>query len=162
MNKQETIAKINAAGGTRDMGDKFTKYQDTIRDIARKGRVETNKIIVHETADHKNISLWTKEGKRIGPLHPHNARHTFEMFWELGIELSAEQPTEAEVAAYMETDEYKKKRAAYEIIRAKKDKSRSSKNIDKMIKAIADMQGKTVEAIHGIVKPGEVGRKKGE
>lgn len=151
----DTMAKIKES--QENMGDAdLTKYMGEMKKIRQKGRVDSGKIQVKEITDHKNISLWTKEGKRIGPLHPHNAERTFQLFWELGTVLSVDQPTEEQIAAYKETDEYKKKSEAYAKIRKRKDRSRKAGQIQKYIEEIAKLTGQTAQAINHVLKPGEV------
>lgn len=155
--ENETMAKIKEAQDNMG-GEDLTKYMGEMKKIRHKGRVDSGKIQVKEITDHMNISLWTKEGKRIGPLHPHNAERTFQLFWELGTVLSVDQPTETQIAAYKETDEYKKKAEAYAKIRKIKDKSRKAGQIQKYIEEIAKLTGQTAEAINHVLKPGEVKR----
>lgn len=134
-----------------DMG--MNRYQKELQNIKKLGRVEANQIKVVEKNDHKNISLWTKDGKRIGPLHPHNAERTLDLFWnKMGIELTAIQPTLAQIEEYKNTDEYKKKMAGLKASRDLKEKSRGKGKMDEYMKKIAEMSGQTVEAIHNIVK----------
>ena len=130
----------------------ISRQMDAFDKIRRKGRVEANTIQVKEFTDHKNISLWTKYGKRIGPLHPHNAEQAYKRFWRLGVELLVDQPTEEEIKEYNESPEgierIKKEKAA----RAVKERSKGSKSTNKMVEELATMTGKTVEAINSILQ----------
>ena len=155
MGKEETLGKIKAAQGGSKMDDKYSRYQGELQKIAKKGRVDTNTIKVQEITDHKNISLWTREGKRIGPLHPHNAERTFKLFWEMGVELTADQPTADEIAVYKETDEYKEKMEAHNKRRAIKEKSRKKGQMEKILKEMSAMTGMTVEALTRIAGPAD-------
>ncbi len=137
--------------------EKHDRIQTELRAIRSKGRVDTNTIQVVEKNDHKNISLWTKLGKRIGPMHPHNAEKTLTLFAEgLGVELSATQPTPAQVEAYKQSDEYKQWKEKLDKDRARKEQSRAKGRIEEYIKKIAEMSGQTVEAIHKIARPDQV------
>lgn len=153
MSNEDTRTKI---AGTQDkpMGDRFAKYQNEMNSIRRKARVESDKITVHEIVDHKNISLWTKWGKRIGPMHRDNALKAFDTFWNMGIELSTDQPAQADIDAYWASDEGKAHQKAHEEKRAIKNKSRKSGQIEKLAKEIAAMSGMTVDAINKVFAGG--------
>ena len=152
---QETIDNLGTS--QVNMGDPLmTRYMNEISTIQKKGRVDTDKIKVVEFADHKNISLWTQDGKRIGPLHPHNAMATFKLFFSLGIVLTATEPSADQIAAYRLTPEYQKAQAELKKKRAIKEKSRKAGQIEKLAAEIAKMSGTTVEAINHILKAHEV------
>lgn len=155
MSKEKTLEKIRTEGNMQQ-DNSLSKYMSEMDKIRRKGRVDSNKIKVHEFADHKNISLWTPEGKRVGPMHRTNAERAFKLFWEIGVRLQVDQPTAEEIEAYKQTDEYKQKLAEHLKTREHKEKSRSKKSMDRIVKAIAEMSGQTVEAITNIAKPNEV------
>lgn len=130
-----------------------------IKKIRQKGKASANSIVVTEHHDHKNISLWTKDGKRIGPMHPENAIQALNRFADIGIILSADQPTAAQIEAYKQTAEYKARLAKETKRRAEKDKSRRSGQMDRLSAEIAKMSGTTVEAINHILRASEVGKK---
>lgn len=127
-----------------------------MKKIRQKGKSSANRIEVREQNDHKNISLWTKAGKRIGPMHPDNAIQTLNRFADIGIYLSADMPTPEQVAAYQQTAEYKALMAKEAKRRATKEKSRRSGQMDRMCAEIAKMSGMTVEAINNVLKPEQV------
>jgi len=133
------------------------KYLDELKNIRRTARVTSDKIIIKEIADHKNISLWTKDGKKVGPMHKTNAERTLSRFYEdLGVILSTRQPTEEEISKYKRSAEYKKKMEKLNKSRAEKDKSRKAGQIEKLAQEIAKMSGQTVEAINAILKAKDV------
>jgi len=112
-----------------------------------------------EAHDHKNISLWTKLGKRIGPLHPDNAIRTLRDFASIGIILSTKRPTGEEIDAYMQTGEYKAFARKEATRRAAKDKSRKSGQIERLTAEIAKLTGQNAEALNRILSPGAAGIK---
>lgn len=130
-----------------------------IKKIRQKGKSSATRLTVTEHHDHKNISLWTKYGKRIGPMHPDNAIQTLNRFADFGIMLSADQPTDEQVEAYKQTSEYK----AFEIKESKrraiKQKSRRSGQMERLATEIAKMSGLTVEAINRVLPAAAVGKK---
>lgn len=130
-----------------------------IKKIRQKGKASANSIVVTEHHDHKNISLWTKDGKRIGPMHPENAIQALNRFADIGIALSADQPTAAQIEAYKQTAEYKSRATKEAKRRTEKDKSRRSGQMDRLSAEIAKMSGTTVEAINHILRASEVGKK---
>lgn len=135
--------------------------QDQIRKIRLKGKSTANTIVVKESHDHKNISLWTRDGKRIGPMHPDNAERFLNDAAASGRILTVDKPTEAQIEAYKQTDEYKAFRAREVASRERKDRLKKGNQTQKLIEEIARMSGKTVEAINNIfdkfnvVKPGD-------
>jgi len=153
----KTLNTIKAAQGVEEKSGSLDKYFGEMKKIRTKGRVDTNKIKVVEIADHKNISLWTKDGKRIGPLHPYNAEKTFMLFWNLDVQLSADEPTAADIAAYKKTPEYAKAMKIHKEKRAIKEESRKdTKKLQDYLKQIAASSGQSVEAIHNILKSNQV------
>ncbi len=154
----EATAKeeLGKAGAAMTDDPSMATYMKEIQDIAKKGRVDTNKLLVVETTDHKNISLWTKWGKRIGPLHPHNAERTFKLFWLLGNKLSATQPTPEQIKAYLASDENKEREKKFAESRAIKDKSRRKGAMEKYTAEIARLTGVTVEAINHVFKAKDI------
>ena len=132
---------------------------DAMEQIDKVGRVDSDKILLVEKHDHKNISLWTKDGKRIGPLHPHNAKQTLIRFKKLkGIDLLVNQPSKEQIERYKTTDEYKNNQALFKKMRDIKEKSRGSKNMERYGLMIAKELGKTVAEINQIKRPQEVGK----
>lgn len=130
-----------------------------IKKIRQKGKASANSIVVTEHHDHKNISLWTRWGKRIGPMHPENAIQALNRFADIGIILSADQPTSVQVEAYKQTTEWKSRLTKETKRRAEKDKSRRSGQMEKLSAEIAKMSGTTVDAINQILKASEVGKR---
>lgn len=130
-----------------------------IKKIRQKGKASANSIVVTEHHDHKNISLWTKWGKRVGPMHPENAIQALNRFADIGVVLSADQPDAAQIEAYKQTAEWKARVAKESKHRAEKDKSKRSGQMDRLSAEIAKMSGTTVDAINHILKASEVGRK---
>jgi hypothetical protein len=137
--QNELEAKI--AANTNIMSKDDMQYFSDLQYLKKVGRVETNTIKVKETNDHKNISLWTKEGKRIGPLHPDNARATYEKFLLKGKRLLVKQPTEEEIAEYKKTPEYIAEMQRVAEDRARKEKSRKGKGLERLLEAMAKLTG---------------------
>ena len=130
-----------------------------MRKIRQKSKASANTITVVEKHDHKNISLWTKEGKRIGPMHPTNAIQTLNRFADLGVALTADHPTEAQIEAYKQTAEYKARQKKWQESRVTADKSRRSGYMEKVLQEISKNSGMTVEALNRILPPEQVGKK---
>jgi len=154
---EKTLQTIKETQNMNIADQGLSKYFDEMKKIRTKGRVDANKIKVVEITDHKNISLWTKDGKRIGPLHPYNAEKSFMLFWNLGIRLSADEPTKEQIEAYKKTDEYKQAMKVLSEKRAVKEESRKdTKKMQDYLKQIATASGQSVEAIHNILKSNQV------
>ncbi len=156
MGKHDTITKIRESGEVAESNKSLNKYMNQLNKIQKKGRVDSNTIKVQEFTDHKNISLWTLDGKRIGPMHRDNCEEAFKRFWNLGVELTTDQPTAEEIEAYKKTPEYKERAKKQAEVRARKSKSKKKGEIDRITQEIAKMTGQTVEAINNIVSPDNV------
>ena len=150
--KEAEITDIPLPDG---IGNFAANYLSEVSKIQQKAKVDSDKITVQEFTDHKNISLWTPLGKRIGPLHRSNALRTLDLFHRLGRQLSTDRPTPEQIEAYKKTAHYKKDLEAQAKKQAARDKSRTSRGTDKLVKAIAEMSGQTIEAIQNIYKPGQ-------
>jgi len=94
-------------------------------DFFDKQKGGANRIEVKAISDHKNISLWTPWGKRIGPMHPTNARYTYNKFRRLGRILFIQKPSEAQIQAYYKTPEYLAWKKKFDADRVKKNASKS-------------------------------------
>ncbi len=143
--------KVAAAKSLKNLEPKAKQLMDTIQGIKKKGRVDTKTIRVRDWADHYNISLWHKDGRRVGPLHPDNAKATAERFYELGIILVADRPTPEDIAEYKETDEYKEWKAAKDKSRALKEKTKKGSEAEKIATEIAKSLGKSVGEINSMI-----------
>ncbi len=152
---KQKIADLEASQSSfqNALGDGLANEMKKIR---QKGKASANSLTVTEKHDHKNISLWTRYGKRIGPMHPDNAIQTLNRFADIGIRLVVDKPTQEQMEKYCATPEYK------EFIRkqneriAVKQKSRRSGQMEKLATEIARMSGTTVDAINHILKAHEV------
>ena len=135
---------------------------DAMEQIDKVGKVDTDKILLVEKHDHKNISLWTKLGKRVGPMHPHNAKATLIRFKKVnGVDLSVMQPTAEQIEAYKLTDEYKLEASLLAKSREAKERSRKGNSMEKYASEIAKQLGKSVDELTSIKNPSEVTTKKG-
>lgn len=152
--QEELQAKLETA--QPNLTDSEAQYFKDMDFIRKHGRNDANKIQLKEITDHKNISLWTKLGKRIGPSHPDNARQTYERFWRNGVKLLVQKPSEEQIEAYKQTDEYKQWKKKFDENRARKNRSRRKGETERILGLIAQMSGKSVNEIHNIKKPEEI------
>lgn len=163
LEQENIILKEKLATQERLQAEQHTAFGGSIaseiRKIRQKGKPSASSLVVVEQHDHKNISLWTRLGKRVGPMHPDNAIQTLNRFADIGIMLTADRPTPEQIEAYMQTSEYKRLQKAESERRTIKDKSRKSGQMEKLATEIAKMSGTTVEAINHILKASEVGKK---
>jgi len=150
---REAVDKLSST----PQGDiNLVRYMGELDKINKKAKVSADKIEVHEISDHKNISLWTRLGKRVGPLDRDNATTAFKRFFDLGIILSTEQPTPEQIEEYKQTDEYKKYAEDLAKSRKRKDRSKKSGQMQKLAEEIAKLTGSTVEAINHVFKASEI------
>lgn len=111
----------------------------------------TNKIEMKDVTDHKNISLWTDWGKRIGPMHPTNARYTYNKFRKLGRILYTAKPSEAEIQAYYKTPQYIEWKKKHDELRIKRSKSKGKGELDKILAAMVSITGQTKDQLQSII-----------
>lgn len=130
-----------------------------IKKITQKGKSSANSITVTEINDHVNVSLWTKWGDRIGPLHPDNAIQALHRFANMGVILSVDKPTHEQVQAFYASPEGKRFLKKDTENREHKLKSKRSGQMERLCNEIAKMSGTTVDAINKILSPREVGKK---
>ena len=137
--------------------------QKELRQIKEKASAGSHyRIPYKEVHDHKNVSLWTREGKRIGPIHPESLEETWNRFYQVGIVLLAKQPTQQEIEDYKSSDEFKIKDKEFQRKRALKLKSKKPEQFEKLIKQMAEMTGMTVQALNRVIPQDQVKNKKGE
>lgn len=131
-----------------------------MRKIREKGKSSANSLEVTLQCDHKNITLWTKWGKPVGPTHPDNAIQALNSFANvMGIVLSVDKPTPEQVEAYNNSIEGQKRIKFEQERRARKQKSLKTGQLEKYTAEIAKQTGLTVVALNNILKPSEVGKK---
>lgn len=94
-------------------------------------------IPLRETCDHKNIMLYTAINKRVGPLHPDNARRTMERWRKSGVQLYTAPRTPEQLEAFKQTDEYKEHIAKHEAQRKLRHQQSSKGRTEKMIEDVA-------------------------
>lgn len=127
-------------------------------------RSGANKITVKEVTDHKNTSLWTKWGKRVGPLHPHNLEVTYKRFYTEAqakkrpwMYLLVQQPSPQEVENWKKSEEGQAYQAHIDAERKRKIKSRRKGEVDKLIDAMKHTYGLRPDQINAVKDPSEVG-----
>jgi hypothetical protein len=139
-----------------------SQYSSTIQsEIAKIRQSQTKQqgaagIVVKEHHDHKNITLWTREGNSVGPMHPANAERFLNDMAAIGVYVSVTRPTAEQTEAYKQTAEYKAKEAAESKRRALKTRSRKSGNMDKLISLMEKQYGVPASQVNNILKPEEV------
>ena len=132
------------------------KYLAEERAIKSKGRVDAEKIKVNEITDHKNISLWTKWGKRVGPMHRDNALEALRKFAALNVSLSANKPTDNDVDAWLSTKEGKAWQAAEDKKKNDNVKTRKGAAMERILNQMATQYGLNKEMLQGVLPAGEV------
>jgi len=150
---QEMQDLKNATGAMDPMA---AKYLSEVQNIKKTARVDSDKILIRDFSDHKNISLWTKWGKRIGPMHQTNALAALSNFHSIGIMLSTKQPTAQEIEDYNNSPEGKKRIETFKKVREQKDASKKKGNLEKMLKQMADQYGLTMSSLAGLLSPDKV------
>jgi hypothetical protein len=137
---RESMAKISSPN-----------LSSEIMKIQRRNKGGVNSINVTEKNDHRNITLWTRDGQSIGPLHPTNAEHALNEHASRGIFLTVERPTQAQIEAYCKTPEYKEIVRKEEVRRANKMGTRKRGNLEKLTAEIAKSTGQLAENLNKVL-----------
>ena len=149
---EQTIADLGNTGSD----PMAMKFMNEVAQIKRVARVDTDKIKVKEFTDHKNISLWRKDGKRIGPMHRDNALATLNSFYNIGILLSTKQPTQEEIDAWKQTPEGQKFMEAESKKREMNLKTLKRGELEKILKAMTQQFGLTADTLMSLKKQNEI------
>jgi hypothetical protein len=132
----------------------MSKYMDDIADIKKQGTVTSNTITYREDTDHKNISLYTMWGKRVGPMHRNNALSTFERFSELAktkgkpwlrLLPPSRKPSDEDIKKFYESEWGKTYLKELKESRAKKLKLNKTSSVDKLVAAMEKQYGVKVQ-----------------
>jgi hypothetical protein len=145
--KQELEA-MKSSQPTPVMGDMLMQE---ISNLNKASRVSTGGIPYKEIDDHKNIPLYTMLNKKIGPMHPANARITMERFYNAGYPLFVNPRTPEQVEEYKKTDIYKKREAARQADRSRKMGKKPMAQLEKFAKIIAKETNRSVKDLTEVV-----------
>lgn len=142
LSKQQLIDKLN----TQQSGTvSYSEHELEMRKIDRLADVSNpNGIPFKETSDHKNVMLYTAINKRVGPLHPFNAKTTMERWKRAGVQLYVTPRTDAQVQAYWDSDEGKREKAKHEALRKQRHTQSSKGKTEKMMAEIARVTADSV------------------
>jgi hypothetical protein len=148
LTKQELISRLSQQ---EDSGS--VRYSDHESELAKidnlAARSNPHGIPFRETSDHKNIMLYTAINKRVGPLHPDNARRTMIRWKRAGVQLYTTKRTDEQVKAYLESPEGKREMAKHAALREQRHRQSSKGKAEKMMTDIARV---TAEAVAGAKK----------
>ena len=132
--------------GMQPIQDRLMSEMDKLNKASRD---TSGKITMKHIHDHTNVYLyWTNGyhiGKRVGGLHPANAKVEMQRFARRGIQLSITPPTAEEISAYKATDEWQRLSKEFEASRANKVKTRGKGEIDKLARAIEQLSGTRIK-----------------
>lgn len=116
-------------------------FSDSENELAKIDRLASvanpHQIPFKQTNDHKNVMLYTALNKRVGPLHPYNARRAMDRWRRAGIQLYVSPRTPEQIETFKNTEEYKKYIVKHEATRATRRAQSSKGKTEKMIKDIA-------------------------
>lgn len=138
------------------VNDRNNVYFNELRNIQKVGE-KTKGEITYKDIHHPTVTLWRKDGKRIGPLHPANAETTFQRFYDVGVLLSMKKPTDEDIAKYKLTPEWKKIESALVAKRKLREKSKKPDQIQKLAEVLQNQFGVGKADINNIKKLEEVG-----
>lgn len=148
LSKQELIERLKNQNNSS--GLEYSEHELELRKVDQLARISNpNQIPFRETSDHKNVMLYTVINKRVGPLHPDNAKRTMERWKRAGVQLYTTRRTDEQVKAYLDSDEGKKYIAKHEALRKQRHLQSSKGKTEKMMTEIARV---TAEAVAGVKK----------
>ena len=117
-------------------------------DQLRREASKNSKIEVKLKCDHKNVSLWTPYGRRVGPMHPDNLERIYKIWRALNnVTLQVKQPTPEEVEVYYKTPEGAARLKAEKANRARKQGSLKKDELTRLAKLISDSVGGNMEKL---------------
>jgi hypothetical protein len=143
---QKEVARLKA-GNLARLG--------TEESIRQKGRVASG-VTMKEVVDHRNISLWTKWGKRVGPMHRENALDALRRFSDVGVTLLSDKPSQSEIDAWLDSAEGVAWQKAEDKKKNDNVKTRKGAAAERMLKQMAEQYGVTMSALKGILPQNEV------
>jgi len=147
LTKKELIEKLKSQSqGDMQVGSvQFSEHENQLENIDRLSSVNNpNQIPFTTSSDHKNVMLYTAINKKVGPLHPDNARRTMIRWKKAGIQLYTTPRTMEQIKAYKDTDEYKRIKAKHEATRKQRRAQSGKGKQEKMMTEIAKV---TAEAV---------------
>ena len=155
LTKAQLIDKLNAKPNAVVTG--ADDWQAELNKINRaQVKSDPNKIPFTQTSDHKNMFLWTKVNKRIGPLHPANAKSTFERFREAGVQLFTQPRTDAQLEEFKATPEYQRYHANHVATRKQLRAKSGRGKQDKMVQDVAVEVAKAISNNQPVVNQAPV------
>jgi len=136
LTKQELIERLSK---------KSSESEDEMSKLNRlSAKSNPSDIPVFTQNDHKNVMLYTAINKRVGPLHPENAKRTMEKFRRAGVQLYVTKRTDEQVEAFKQTDEYKKAFEAHQKLRAKRHEDSKKGSMERFATEIAKATAQAV------------------
>jgi hypothetical protein len=154
LSKKELVERLSKQNSSVDDGlVRYSEHESELQKVDRIASVSNpHRIPFRETSDHKNIMLYTAINKRVGPLHPDNAKRTMERWKRAGVQLYVTPRTPEQVEAFKQTDEYKryheKHIATRKLRRQQSSKGRTEKMVEEVAKAVAaGMSGKVAASV---------------
>jgi len=151
LSRAELINRLSKQQTSVDDGTvRYTEHESELAKVDRIAAVSNpHRIPFREISDHKNIMLYTVINKRIGPLHPDNAKRTMERWKRAGVQLYVTKRTDEQVKAWLESPEGIREMARHKALRDQRHKQSSKGKTEKMMTEIARV---TAEAVAGVKK----------
>ena len=151
LSKAELVSRLSKQQSSIDGGaGRYTEHESELAKIDRIAAVSNpHRIPFREISDHKNIMLYTVINKRVGPLHPDNAKRTMERWKRAGVQLYVTKRTDEQVKAWLESPEGIREMAKHKALRDQRHKQSSKGKTEKMMIEIAKV---TAEAVAGASK----------
>lgn len=140
LTKQELIDRLNK----QDNSSSETEM-DKLNRLATSQNLNAIPITVKN--DHKNMFLYTALNKRIGPLHPENAKRTMDHWKQKGIQLYVKERTAEQIEQFKLTDEYKSFITKYEAERKLRHDMSRKGSFENLAKEIARETATAVAAV---------------
>jgi hypothetical protein len=138
------LRKELAALRVQVASQKVDPYEE-IRKASVRAQKGNEPITIRPFTDHKKVALYHTNGFHVGkcipPLHPGLLPYTFYVFKEKGIILSTVKPTDAQIAEYKETSEYKAIAEQQKKIKPNRNKVQTPEETQRIIAGFAKLLG---------------------
>lgn len=143
LSKAELIERLNSQ---QDAPQKsFTDFEDEIGQLDRLvASNNPNQMTYSVKNDHQNIYLYNEFGRRLGPMHPANARITMANFAKKGIRLYTKPRTPEQIEAYKNSP---KGKASFAKWQNQREKVRMNSKGDKLKRMISDISKEVATSV---------------
>lgn len=147
LSKKDLVQRLkDAESFNNSFNDDATREMESLEKIASNN--DPNQIVVETKNDHKNIVLYTSLNKRVGPMHPDNAKRTMAIWRRQGVQLFVQKRTPEQVEEYKKTDKYVQANEKHLQIRSERRSKSKKGSMENFAKEIAVATGQALAKVN--------------